>query len=108
MDEKKCFHRFLRRLFDVLKEVGWQDWQVAGLVCKTLWNYTEHMTSSEAELGVKLSDSFIDLLNGYCGEKKFAVVFKFKFNQVTFLFRNYCVKTTFPPIDSFNLLKRRV
>lgn len=31
----------VRSLIEVLMEVGQTDWQLAGMVCKTLWNFSE-------------------------------------------------------------------
>jgi len=36
----------LYRFVEVLGEMGRSDWQLAAMVCKTLWNYSCKITSS--------------------------------------------------------------
>lgn len=40
----------VRSLIDVLVEHGKADWQLAGMVCKTLWNFSEGYVDQRASL----------------------------------------------------------
>ena len=54
------------RLVEVLRDFGRNDWELAGMVCQTLWNYSGKITSSNACFGEseaqELSEILIDLL----------------------------------------------
>jgi len=58
---------FMCRLIEVLQEMGRSDWQLAAMVCKTLWNYSCKITSADACFGTstavsELVDSLTELL----------------------------------------------
>jgi len=58
---------FLCRLIEVLQEMGRSDWQLAAMVCKTLWNFSCKITSADACFGSsaavsELVDSLTELL----------------------------------------------
>jgi len=55
------------RLTEVLQEMGRSDWQLAAMVCKTLWNFSCKITSADACFGSgaavsELVDSLTELL----------------------------------------------
>jgi len=55
------------RLIEVLQEMGRSDWQLASMVCKTLWNFSFKITSSDACFGgsstvAELTDILSELL----------------------------------------------
>jgi len=62
MHEIACF----ARLVEVLRDFGRGDWELAGMVCQTLWNYSGKITSTNACFGEaeaqELSEILIDFL----------------------------------------------
>jgi len=56
------------RLIEVLQEMGRSDWKLAAMVCKTLWNYSCRITSSEACFGSKSVPELVDILSELLGE----------------------------------------
>ncbi|XP_070568677.1 armadillo repeat-containing protein 2-like isoform X2 [Ptychodera flava] len=59
----------IKKLIDVLHDFGRNDWQLAGMVCMTLWNYSEKITSSSISFGDKETNDLIDLLLEYLDEE---------------------------------------
>ncbi|XP_077976890.1 armadillo repeat-containing protein 2-like [Glandiceps talaboti] len=59
----------IKKLIDVLRDFGHNDWQLAGMVCMTLWNYSEKLTSSSICFGEKETNNLIDLLLEYLDEE---------------------------------------
>ena len=62
---------FLSRLIEVLQEMGRSDWQLAAMVCKTLWNFSCKITSADACFGScaavsELVDCLTELLGEFC------------------------------------------
>jgi len=56
------------RLTDVLRDWGTQDWQLASMVCQTLWNYSGKITSTSACFGEKEAQDLTELLIEYLGK----------------------------------------
>ena len=56
------------RLVEVLNDFSVMDWQLAGLVCQVLWNYSTNIRSSNQTFGEQESQALITLLNDYIGE----------------------------------------
>ena len=52
----------------MMRDFGRSDWQLAGMVCMTLWNYSEKMDSSVEAFGEQETDELIDLLVDLLGE----------------------------------------
>ncbi|GAA28819.1 armadillo repeat-containing protein 2 [Clonorchis sinensis] len=52
IDQRSSFRQLggIARLVAALRDFAGHDWQLAGLACKTLWNYTESPTQSISEL----------------------------------------------------------
>jgi hypothetical protein len=55
------------RLIDVLRDMGRSDWQLAGMVCQTLWNYSGKITSANAYFGAEAATELVDLLTDLLG-----------------------------------------
>lgn len=62
------------RLVDCLRDFGPTDWQLAGLICKTLWNYSENITSAASYFGGD-TDTLLVLLTSLLGEIRNLVLF---------------------------------
>ncbi|EDV25124.1 uncharacterized protein TRIADDRAFT_26025 [Trichoplax adhaerens] len=58
----------VKRLIDALRDFGRDDWQLAGLICKTLWNYSVGMENSYSAFGEEDTDRLIDFLEEYLDE----------------------------------------
>ncbi|NXG02579.1 ARMC2 protein, partial [Sakesphorus luctuosus] len=56
------------KLVDCLQDFGPADWQLACLVCKTLWNYSEHITSAASCFGED-TDTLLVMLTSLLDEK---------------------------------------
>lgn len=64
------------RLVDCLRDFGPADWQLACLICKTLWNYSENITSAASCFGED-TDTLLVLLTSLLGEIHNAGLFDF-------------------------------
>ncbi|XP_045197949.2 armadillo repeat-containing protein 2-like isoform X2 [Mercenaria mercenaria] len=57
----------ITKLVEVLRDFGRGDWELAGMVCQTLWNYSGKITSSNACFGQieaqELSEILVDFLD---------------------------------------------
>ncbi|KAM6954101.1 armadillo repeat-containing protein 2 [Aplochiton taeniatus] len=62
------------KLTDCLKDLGPGDWQLAGLVCQTLWNLTEEgaVEKDSATVGLEAQDreALLDILTAYLDEEE--------------------------------------
>ncbi|KAF1463908.1 Armadillo repeat-containing protein 2, partial [Spheniscus demersus] len=56
------------KLVDCLRDFGPADWQLAGLICKTLWNYSENLTSAASYFGED-TDTLLVLLTSLLDEE---------------------------------------
>ncbi|KFQ81249.1 Armadillo repeat-containing protein 2, partial [Phaethon lepturus] len=56
------------KLVDCLRDFGPADWQLACLVCKTLWNYSENITSATSCFGED-TDALLALLTSLLDEE---------------------------------------
>ncbi|XP_006815976.1 armadillo repeat-containing protein 2-like [Saccoglossus kowalevskii] len=61
--------RGIKKLIDVLRDFGRNDWQLAGMVCMTLWNYSEKITTSSLAFGEQETNQLIELLEEYLDEE---------------------------------------
>lgn len=62
------------RLVDCLRDFGPADLQLACLICKTLWNYSENITSAASCFGEE-TDTLLMLLTSLLGEIHIVDVF---------------------------------
>ncbi|XP_050565811.1 armadillo repeat-containing protein 2 isoform X2 [Cygnus atratus] len=58
----------IRKLVDCLRDFGPADWQLACLICKTLWNYSENITSAASCFGED-TDTLLVLLTSLLDEE---------------------------------------
>ncbi|KFZ59863.1 Armadillo repeat-containing protein 2, partial [Antrostomus carolinensis] len=56
------------KLVDCLRDFGPSDWQLACLICKTLWNYSENITSTASCFGED-TDTLLELLTSLLDEE---------------------------------------
>ncbi|XP_026582421.1 armadillo repeat-containing protein 2 [Pseudonaja textilis] len=59
----------IKKLIDCLRDFGPTDWQLAGLICKTLWNYSENVTSNEPCFEEDDSNALLVLLMTFLDEE---------------------------------------
>ncbi|XP_071492029.1 LOW QUALITY PROTEIN: armadillo repeat-containing protein 2-like [Diadema antillarum] len=59
----------ISKLIDVLRDYGRGDWQLAGMVCMTLWNYSENMAKAVDTLGEQETNDLSELLVDYLDEE---------------------------------------
>ncbi|XP_060710590.1 armadillo repeat-containing protein 2 [Hemiscyllium ocellatum] len=59
----------IKKLIDCLRDFGPTDWQLASLVCKTLWNYSEKITSTVLCFGENETNELLELLPAYLNEE---------------------------------------
>ncbi|KAG8522134.1 Armadillo repeat-containing protein 2 [Galemys pyrenaicus] len=57
----------IKKLVDCLRDFGPTDWQLACLVCKTLWNFSENITNASSCFGDEDSDMLLTLLSSFLG-----------------------------------------
>lgn len=53
---------------EVLIDFAVGDWQLAGLVCQVLWNYSADIRNSSVTFGEDQSQQLIGLLTEYIGQ----------------------------------------
>lgn len=59
----------INKLTDVLRDYGRSDWQLAGMVCMTLWNYSENIVNSNDMFGEQETNDLTELLVDYLDEE---------------------------------------
>nr|XP_051710408.1 armadillo repeat-containing protein 2 isoform X3 [Oryctolagus cuniculus] len=59
----------IKKLVDCLREFGPTDWQLACLVCKTLWNFSENITNASLCFGDEDTKTLLDLLSSFLDEE---------------------------------------
>ena len=59
----------IKKLIDVLRDFGKIDWQLAAMVCQTLWNYGESMSNVYETFGEEETAVLTDLLREYLDEE---------------------------------------
>ncbi|XP_048349015.1 armadillo repeat-containing protein 2 isoform X2 [Sphaerodactylus townsendi] len=62
----------VKKLIDCLRDFGPTDWQLACLICKTLWNYSENVTSAGPCLEEEDANTLLILLASFL-EEEFAL-----------------------------------
>ncbi|XP_067402670.1 armadillo repeat-containing protein 2 isoform X3 [Emydura macquarii macquarii] len=59
----------IKKLVDCLRDFGPSDWQLACLVCKTLWNYSENITSAASCFEEDDTNTLLVLLASFLDEE---------------------------------------
>ncbi|KAF6364058.1 armadillo repeat containing 2 [Rhinolophus ferrumequinum] len=59
----------IKKLVDCLKDFGPTDWQLACLVCKTLWNFSENITNASSCFGDEDTNTLLVLLPSFLDEE---------------------------------------
>ncbi|XP_032506993.1 armadillo repeat-containing protein 2 isoform X1 [Phocoena sinus] len=59
----------IKKLVDCLRDFGPTDWQLACLVCKTLWNFSENITSASSCFGDEAANTLLVLLSSFLDEE---------------------------------------
>ncbi|XP_019393412.1 PREDICTED: armadillo repeat-containing protein 2 isoform X2 [Crocodylus porosus] len=59
----------IRKLIDCLRDFGPTDWQLACLICKTLWNYSENITNAASCFGEEDINTLLMLLASLLDEE---------------------------------------
>ncbi|XP_021565201.1 armadillo repeat-containing protein 2, partial [Carlito syrichta] len=59
----------IKKLVDCLRDFGPTDWQLACLVCKTLWNFSENITNTSSCFGDEDTNTLLVLLSSFLDEE---------------------------------------
>ncbi|XP_055246707.1 armadillo repeat-containing protein 2 isoform X6 [Gorilla gorilla gorilla] len=59
----------IKKLVDCLRDFGPTDWQLACLVCKTLWNFSENITNASSCFGNEDTNTLSLLLSSFLDEE---------------------------------------
>ncbi|XP_073933199.1 armadillo repeat-containing protein 2 isoform X2 [Castor canadensis] len=59
----------IKKLVDCLRDFGPTDWQLACLVCKTLWNFSENITNASSCFGDEDTNTLLALLPSFLDEE---------------------------------------
>ncbi|XP_032130981.1 armadillo repeat-containing protein 2 isoform X3 [Sapajus apella] len=59
----------IKKLVDCLRDFGPMDWQLACLVCKTLWNFSENITNASSCFGNEDTNTLLLLLSSFLDEE---------------------------------------
>ncbi|XP_036024887.1 armadillo repeat-containing protein 2 [Onychomys torridus] len=92
----------IKKLVDCLREFGPGDWQLACLVCKTLWNFSENITSASSCFGDEDADRLLVLLSSFLDEE---LALDGSFDQDLKSYHRLHWETEFKPVAQ-QLLKR--
>ncbi|XP_008155002.3 armadillo repeat-containing protein 2 isoform X1 [Eptesicus fuscus] len=57
------------KLVDCLRDFGPTDWQLACLVCKTLWNFSDNITNASSCFGAEDTNTLLALLSSFLDEE---------------------------------------
>ncbi|ERE82385.1 armadillo repeat-containing protein 2 [Cricetulus griseus] len=91
----------IKKLVDCLREFGPGDWQLACLVCKTLWNFSENITNSSC-FGDEDTNTLLVLLSSFLDEE---LALGGSFDQDLKSYHRLHWETEFKPVAQ-QLLKR--
>ncbi|CAO2627875.1 Armadillo repeat-containing protein 2 [Lemmus lemmus] len=92
----------IKKLVDCLREFGPGDWQLACLVCKTLWNFSENITSASSCFGDEDTNTLLVLLSSFLDEE---LALDGSFDQDLKSYHRLHWETEFKPVAQ-QLLKR--
>ncbi|MEE6475986.1 hypothetical protein FKM82_010929 [Ascaphus truei] len=59
----------IKKLVDCLRDFGPSDWQLAGLVCKAFWNFSENITDASLCFGSEETNALLELLPSFLDEQ---------------------------------------
>ncbi|XP_008850664.1 armadillo repeat-containing protein 2 [Nannospalax galili] len=59
----------IKKLVDCLRDFGPSDWQLACLVCKTLWNFSKNITNASPCFGDEDTNTLLVLLSSFLDEE---------------------------------------
>ncbi|XP_069462647.1 armadillo repeat-containing protein 2 [Ambystoma mexicanum] len=92
----------IKKLVDCLRDFGPSDWQLASSVCKTLWNYSEHITNTVLWFGEEEADTILELLSSFLDEE---TALDCNFDDDLREYHKTCWQTEFKPV-ALQLLDR--
>ncbi|CAH6778265.1 Armc2 [Phodopus roborovskii] len=92
----------VKKLLDCLREFGPSDWQLACLVCKTLWNFSESVTNASSCFGDEDTNTLLTLLPSFLDEE---LALNGSFDQDLKSYHRLHWETEFKPVAQ-QLLKR--
>ncbi|XP_074844926.1 armadillo repeat-containing protein 2 [Carettochelys insculpta] len=85
----------IKKLVDCLKDFGPTDWQLACLVCKTLWNYSENITSAASCFEEEDTNTLLVLLASFLDEE---LALNYNFDSNLRDYHKLCWETEFKPV----------
>ncbi|EDL99716.1 similar to armadillo repeat containing 2 (predicted) [Rattus norvegicus] len=92
----------IKKLVDCLRDFGPGDWQLACLVCKTLWNFSENITNASECFGDDVTNTLLILLSTFLDEE---LALDSSFDQDLKSYHRLHWETEFKPVAQ-ELLKR--
>ncbi|XP_021061318.1 armadillo repeat-containing protein 2 [Mus pahari] len=92
----------IKKLVDCLRDFGPSDWQLACLVCKTLWNFSENITNASECFGDDVTNTLLILLSTFLDEE---LALNGSFDQDLESYHRLHWETEFKPVAQ-QLLKR--
>ncbi|XP_056674623.1 armadillo repeat-containing protein 2 isoform X3 [Monodelphis domestica] len=92
----------IKKLVDCLRDFGPTDWQLACLVCKTLWNYSENVTNPSSCFGDEDTNALLVLLSSFLDEE---LALDYSFDRDLRDYHKLYWETEFKPVAQ-QLLKR--
>ncbi|XP_031203665.1 armadillo repeat-containing protein 2 isoform X2 [Mastomys coucha] len=92
----------IKKLVDCLRDFGPGDWQLACLVCKTLWNFSENITNASECFGDDVTNTLLILLSTFLDEE---LALDGSFDQDLKSYHRLHWETEFKPVAQ-RLLKR--
>ncbi|XP_052020257.1 armadillo repeat-containing protein 2 [Apodemus sylvaticus] len=92
----------IKKLVDCLRDFGPGDWQLACLVCKTLWNFSENITNASECFGDDVTNTLLTLLSTFLDEE---LALDGSFDQDLKSYHRLHWETEFKPVAR-QLLKR--
>nr|XP_006123253.1 armadillo repeat-containing protein 2 isoform X2 [Pelodiscus sinensis] len=92
----------IKKLVDCLRDFGPTDWQLACLVCKTLWNYSENIASAASCFEDDDINTLLVLLASLLDEE---LALDYGFDRDLRNYHKLCWETEFKPVAQ-KLLKR--
>ncbi|KYO24699.1 armadillo repeat-containing protein 2 isoform C [Alligator mississippiensis] len=85
----------IRKLIDCLRDFGPTDWQLACLICKTLWNYSENITNAVSCFGEEDINTLLMLLDSLLDEE---VALDYNFDKDLRDYHKMYWETEFKPV----------
>lgn len=92
----------IKKLVDCLRDFGPTDWQLACLVCKTLWNYSENVPNPSSCFGDEDTNALLVLLSSFLDEE---LALDYSFDRDLRDYHKLYWETEFKPVAQ-QLLKR--